>query len=389
MARRGWARRDIPWPEITHPKGQWRPAWTCIDWSRPCPSIFSRKRPLAEKTLRRIEIGLKKFVGEAADPFIVHFRNHCDGKSIYEPLNTITTAGTHHGIAIPWTVDRGPTLTAHAFTPHAPRPTMFSLSARLPQAASIPASNGSERSHSVEEPLRTIPTENRHGLVMPFLVPHFGERPEVPGAPAQDPRTHGFDELLPTITGQGAGSLAMPFVLPPEGFFRGNLPRSPGDALQTITSRGGGNLVIPFLLAVNHGGDDDRSHDPREPLATLTAKTGQSIVVPWLTKYYGTGGVQGIEEPVDTITTRDRFGLAMASLIATMQALHVVDIGFRMLDVNELARARVFPTVTSLWAPRLIRSGRWATRSVPWWRRPSARRSPTRLRKVDGGFGHG
>ena len=113
--------------------------------------------------------------------------------------------------------------------------------------------------------------------------------------------------------------------------------------MPTITGQGAGSLVVPFLLAVNHGGDDDRSHDPRDPLSTLTAKTGHSIVVPWLTKYYGTGGVQPVSEPIDTITAKDRFGLAMASLIETMQALHVVDIGFRMLDVDELAAAQGFP----------------------------------------------
>jgi len=68
-----------------------------------------------------------------------------------------------------------------------------------------------------------------------------------------------------------------------------------------------------------------------------------SLVIPWLTKYYGTGGVSGIGEPVDTITCRDRFGLTMASLLQTMNELKVIDIGFRMLDVDELARAQGFP----------------------------------------------
>ena len=75
-----------------------------------------------------------------------------------------------------------------------------------------------------------------------------------------------------------------------------------------------------------------------EPLATLTAKTGHSLVVPWITKYNGTGGVQAVTEPIDTIPCKDRFGLAMASLISTMRDLAVVDIGFRMLDDVELAR---------------------------------------------------
>jgi DNA (cytosine-5)-methyltransferase 1 len=44
----------------------------CIDWSIPCPSIFDRKRPLADKTLRRIALGIRKrFVSRAPSPFIV------------------------------------------------------------------------------------------------------------------------------------------------------------------------------------------------------------------------------------------------------------------------------------------------------------------------------
>jgi site-specific DNA-cytosine methylase len=42
IARRGYSRRDIRWPQATHSKAQWRPAWSIIDWQKPCPSIFSR-----------------------------------------------------------------------------------------------------------------------------------------------------------------------------------------------------------------------------------------------------------------------------------------------------------------------------------------------------------
>jgi len=88
VARRGRRKTAIPWPEITHPKPAWRPAHEIIDWSKPCPSIFSRKRPLATTTLKRIGVGLRKFVGEAAEPFIVK--------------GTITAGGTHHSLAVPF-----------------------------------------------------------------------------------------------------------------------------------------------------------------------------------------------------------------------------------------------------------------------------------------------
>lgn len=64
----------IVWPAPTHGPGRsrpWRTAAECIDWSLPCPSIFERARPLADKTLRRIARGIGKFIIEAATPFIV------------------------------------------------------------------------------------------------------------------------------------------------------------------------------------------------------------------------------------------------------------------------------------------------------------------------------
>jgi DNA (cytosine-5)-methyltransferase 1 len=236
VARRGRRKADIPWPEITHPKESWRSAYEIIDWSKPCPSIFSRKKPLADKTLKRIEIGLRKFVGQAAEPFIVRLRNNATANSIGQPLNTITTSGAHDALCVP------------------------------------------------------------------FMVPYRGERS------GQSPRSHAIDEPMPTIT-----------------TFSGHA------------------LVAPYLLVINHGGDDDRSRSPREPIGTLTTKNGHSLVVPFLTKYYGTGSALPVDAPLDTITTRDRFGLAMVSLVRTMRELGVIDIGFRMLDVEELARAQGFP----------------------------------------------
>jgi DNA (cytosine-5)-methyltransferase 1 len=89
--------KPIVWPEPMHgdPKKlddtplfgrfkPWRTAAECIDWSIPCPSIFDRKRPLAENTMRRIAMGIKRYVLENSKPFIVQ----------EEPLRTATT-GNH------------------------------------------------------------------------------------------------------------------------------------------------------------------------------------------------------------------------------------------------------------------------------------------------------
>lgn len=101
----------IRWPSPTHgapgnPLGlpACRTAAECIDWSIPCPSIFLSKeegkklgvhRPLAEKTMARIARGIKKFVLETADPFIIKFRQGATG----QPLGTVVASGKHAVVA--------------------------------------------------------------------------------------------------------------------------------------------------------------------------------------------------------------------------------------------------------------------------------------------------
>jgi DNA (cytosine-5)-methyltransferase 1 len=90
----------IQWPQPTHGPGRQQPFRTaaeCIDWTIPCPSIFDRKKPLAEATLRRIARGIKRYVLEARQPFLVRL-THQGGDRVYstaEPLRTIT--GAHRG----------------------------------------------------------------------------------------------------------------------------------------------------------------------------------------------------------------------------------------------------------------------------------------------------
>jgi DNA (cytosine-5)-methyltransferase 1 len=98
------AKRDgkrIVWPQPTHgPAGNmflqpYRTGAECIDWSIPCPSIFERKLPLAEATLRRIALGLKRYVIDAKEPFIVNLTHGGRLEPLTEPLNTVT--GAHRG----------------------------------------------------------------------------------------------------------------------------------------------------------------------------------------------------------------------------------------------------------------------------------------------------
>lgn len=119
------ARRDglpIVWPEPTHGPGlrPLRTAAECIDWSLPCPSIFERKKPLADKTQWRIAEGLRRFVLEAEEPFVVPVDGFGAGVAliqtgygerkgqrarvldIHEPLGTVVAGGQKHALVAAW-----------------------------------------------------------------------------------------------------------------------------------------------------------------------------------------------------------------------------------------------------------------------------------------------
>jgi len=72
-----------------------------IDWSLPGKSIFDRSKPLADATLRRIEIGVDRYWGSAAKPFLLKFRGTGTVGSIHDPLSTVTSSGMHHGLVLP------------------------------------------------------------------------------------------------------------------------------------------------------------------------------------------------------------------------------------------------------------------------------------------------
>lgn len=150
----------IRWPEPTHGEPEtlltesgilkpYRTAGECIDWSIPCPSIFDRKKPLAENTLRRIARGFEKFVMDNPSPFIVRIGQTGFGGDglqyqLDKPLTTITSKAEHCLVT--------PFLTTYY----------------------TETSKNEVRGQTLNEPLATIPTANRFGLVTAFLLKYYG-----------------------------------------------------------------------------------------------------------------------------------------------------------------------------------------------------------------------
>ncbi|MCM3746552.1 DNA cytosine methyltransferase [Paenibacillus pasadenensis] len=315
------ARRDgrpIVWPEPTHgdPESEavksgrlqpWRTAAEIIDWSIPCPSIFERRKPLAENTLRRIARGIQRFVIDSPDPFVIKVNHHGDafrGQEIDEPLQTVT-AKNGWGVVTPYI-------------------------ARIGQTGF-----GSDRlQYEVIDPLTTITTKGEHLLVSPTLIEiGYGE------GPGQAPRVPGLHKPLGTVVAGGRKhALVSAFIA---RHFGQSVGSDAAEPIGTVTAGGGGKSSLVTSHLVKLRGTCQDGQLVTEPMPTITAgglHVGE--VRAFLLKYYGSAdNGQQLTDPLHTVTTKDRFGLV------TIEGVdyEIVDIGMRMLEPHELFAAQGFP----------------------------------------------
>lgn len=290
--------RPIVWPEPTHApadsmeaaagiKKPYAGAYTQIDFSLPCPSIFDTTeeirekygikavRPLAEKTMQRIARGIRKFVLDNPEPFIVDVENSCTpcimcnnennvGAGVESPLPTVTTGNRHFVVA----------------------PTLIQYHSETTQ--------NEVRGQEIKEPVMTVDGSNRYGLVTSFLHKYYDGGYKGAGDDVKNP--------LPTVTAVDHNSIC------------------------TAT-----------LIQMNNHCD---GRDIEQPLPTITAGDGHfGEVRALLIKYYGQCSGQDIRKPLDTVTARDRFGL----VIIEGEDYQIADIGLRMLEPRELYGCQGFP----------------------------------------------
>ncbi|MEI7027138.1 DNA cytosine methyltransferase [Paenibacillus sp. y28] len=288
------ARRDgrpIVWPEPTHvPVTKpfkittggllpYRRAADIIDWSIPVPSIFGRKRELADNTKRRIARGIDKFILQVAAaggapfmaPYLVNVNHGGEdfrGQGLDKPLQTIT-GKNGIGLATPYIVRIGQT------------------------------NYGSDRlQYGLNQPLTTITTKGEHMLACANLIQYHSEtqRHEVRGQT--------LDQPIMTLDTSNRYGLVLSHLIK----FRGeNIGSAMTDPVPTITA-GGMHIgaVYAFMVA-----------------------------------YYGSSIGQELQEPLGTVTTHDRFGLVLVRIRGVDYV--IVDIGMRMLTPRELYRAQGFP----------------------------------------------
>jgi DNA (cytosine-5)-methyltransferase 1 len=177
------ARRDglpIRWPAPTHGAPDspavlagllqpHRTAAECIDWSLPCPSIFGRKRPLAEATMRRIAKGIMRYVVDAANPFIVPLTHQGADRveAVNEPMRTVTGANRgERALVTAFLNEHANASTQRVFAADEPMRTICAGGQHHAEVrAFLVKYYGADQDPRLEEPLHTVTTKDRFGLV--------------------------------------------------------------------------------------------------------------------------------------------------------------------------------------------------------------------------------
>ncbi len=229
----------IVWPEQTHSCERnlfgykpWRAASEIIDLSIHGESIFDRKKPLCENTLKRIKAGIRKYWGVWAEPFLqllngnadatttvpivclsafwldqAHTKNDGVSGTIDEPLNTITCSHGTHSVVMPF-------ITRY--------------------------NGGEDRNHSIDAPIPVIDCSNRYGVVQPLFIPQQSEGTVKP-----------VSEPLSTIATSGAIGVVNPLIVK----YYGNetSAKTVGEPLDTITTKDRFGLIQGRILTLPDG----------------------------------------------------------------------------------------------------------------------------------------
>ncbi|NTF32322.1 DNA cytosine methyltransferase [Rhizobium skierniewicense] len=227
----------------------------------------------------------------------------------------------------------------------------------------------------VDTPHHTITAslKDQNSVIIPTLVGCGGR--------AGQSRPRSVDEPCATMTAKADVCMASVFIAQQNNDSRReggvNPGRSADEPLSTITQTGSHQSVVSAFVARQFGTSTGHAID--EPSATVMADgAGKSqLVTPFLQAYYGTGDGGEENQPMRTVTTKDRHGHVEAALdvppftvaqegrarqVAEFMRAHgfwddrefvtldiaghtfvIVDIGMRMLAPRELYNAQGFP----------------------------------------------
>lgn len=357
-----FAKKGMPlvWPEPTHSKKpvtgglfpnlkKWKPVREVLDLIDEGESIFTRKKPLSENTLKRIYAGLVKFVANGEDLFIKkYFSGRPWGKviSVEGPAGTVTTTDHHSPVFI----------------------------------KRYNGGNPNEKVKSVELPIGSISTSNRHAIVKPCFLSHYygnGFSTSI-NQPCPTLRTkdsaylvdyqyksnsHSLDKPAPTLVTKDKFATVRPKFFTSYYSGGGQLTGidQPGPTLTGVPKQ---RLTSVLFMDQQFGQSKPNGID--RPAGTLTANPKLNLVSakPWLmnTSFNNVGSSLNNPAPVITASRKHHYLLnanhanpvfaipffdhenETMKKIRLFMAVHgIIDIKMRMLKIPELLKIQGFP----------------------------------------------
>jgi DNA (cytosine-5)-methyltransferase 1 len=188
----------IVWPTPTHGPGRahpWRITLDQLDLTDLGNDIFTRKKPLAKASKRRIAVGLLRFALSGHIVTLNHSGDEFRGQSVVEPFRTITAARDAHGLVVPQIMRIGQTGGGDGGKisgVDVPLSTITSKAEHCVTSLWLVKNYTGVVGHGVAQPLGTITAKDHHYLGLAHLTKLYGTSI---GAPVSEP--------CPTITGQG------------------------------------------------------------------------------------------------------------------------------------------------------------------------------------------
>lgn len=284
----------IAWPEQTHAKNpsadglfgsplkKWKPVREVLNLENEGKSIFDRKKPLVENTLKRIYAGLVKFVANGDDSFIKkYYSGRPEGKviSVDGPAGIVTTAAGQG----------------------------------LVTANFLQSYYGNGQSHSENEPCPTVPTKDRFGKVN-YLMMNYSNG-----------QNRSVDYPAATIVNNDKHNLVSvePWLMDTSFRNKGRGIEEPAPTV--LASRKHHYLMNPQYK--NAGASIDKpsptiiARQDKKPLGIIACERGEGFVIPVY------------EEDTETMIKIKQF----------MAYFGIIDIKMRMLEVDELLRIQGFP----------------------------------------------
>lgn len=356
--------KAITWPEPTHGPGLLpvRTAAECIDWSIPTRTIFEqharRRKDLEPSTLRRVAMGVDKYVLGVQRPFLVQC-NHSGGdrqRPLDEPMVTLTSARDAHGLITPYLAPRYGERDGQAprcGTVDAPLPTVVTSAngARLAAAHITKFTTGSIGSEAAS-PLGTIcaggnserpGASSVFGMVAAHIVRHNG------GGLAPQHAGYAVDEPARTVTAQGGPQALVTAAL--VQYNASNDAQSLEEPCRTVSTRDRYGLMTAHILR-QYGSNDARPADA--PLGSLTAgSTKDGVIVTHLVPGLDEVTLAGARRvfafltkycpaALEKVNPADR-AAQLVTLVLGGETYVIWDIGMRMLEPRELYRCQSFP----------------------------------------------